>query len=413
MPERAARRELPARRVAAIVIGAGYTGLAAARRLAELRPDDEVLLVESSTIGEGAAGRNAGMIIGVPHALPIASPAPDGGRPPHLDIHAANLAWLRALVRDLGIRCDWHSADMYAVAATAAGASALETAMARYRGWGVSHRTLDSRDIEEMIGTRYYRSGFVSGQNVLLQPAALVRGLADTLPPGIRLMENTTVEAISGCGPYEVVTTAGTFETGTVVLATNGSAKALGFLRDRLVTIVTYAALTPVLPEATLSRLGTASEWGILPAHRLGTTFRRTADGRMLVRGGYSYERERPMAEVEACLRSRYRARYPALETHEFEHVWGGATALTRNGAAFVGELRPGLFAAAGCNGSGILKGSLNGKLLAEMAVGHRSAAAGEGARAVGPSWFPPEPVRRLGVQAAIRYQRFRAGAEC
>ena len=413
IPERAARREAPAGpRVAAIVVGAGYTGLAAARRLAELRPDEEVLVLESSTVGEGAAGRNAGMIVGVPHALPVGSPVPESGRPPFLGVHAANLEWLRALVRDLDIRCDWHEADMYAVAATPAGERALAAVMARYRGWDVAYRKLGPGDIEARIGTGYYRSGFVSGRNVLLQPAALVRGLADTLPPGIRLLEGTTVAAIRGSGPYRVETTAGTFEAGTVVLAANGFAKSLGFLRDRLVTIYTYAALTPVLPQAILDRFGDAPEWGILPAHKLGTTFRRTADGRMLVRSGYSYERERPMAEIEALLRSLYRARYPDLGTYAFEHVWGGATALTRNGAAFVGELRPGLFAAAGCNGSGILKGSLNGRRLAEMAVGHRSASPGSAGRPVGPTWFPPEPMRRLGVQAAIRYQRFRAGAE-
>lgn len=413
LPARVPRCEVPARtRVGAIVIGAGYTGLAAARRLVELRPDDDVLLLESSTVGEGSSGRNAGMIVSVPHNLPMSGPVPGAGRPPQLDIYAAGMTWLEDLVRDLGIRCGWNASDKYYAAATPDGERALAAMMGKYRGWGIDHRKLDAGELRERAGTSYYRSGFSSGQNVFVQPAAFVRGLADGLPPGVRLMENTTVEAISGSGPYTIRTTRGAFETATVLLANNGFAKSLGFLSDRLITIFTYAGLTAVLPDETLDRLGDGREWGILPAHRLGTTLRRTGDGRMLVRSAYSYERETPMKEVETLLRSLYRARYPGLESHAFEHVWGGVTALTRNGAAFLGQLGPGLFAAAGCNGSGILKGSMNGKLLAEMASGHASAALRAARMLDGPNWLPPEPVRRLGVEAAIRYQTYRAGAE-
>ncbi|MGB5580033.1 MAG: FAD-dependent oxidoreductase, partial [Woeseia sp.] len=44
------------------IIGAGYTGIAAARRLAQLAPDCDVVLVDSATIGEGNAGRNSGFL---------------------------------------------------------------------------------------------------------------------------------------------------------------------------------------------------------------------------------------------------------------------------------------------------------------------------------------------------------------
>lgn len=413
LPDRPSRCELPERpRVAAIVIGAGYTGLAAARRLVELRPDDEVLLIESSTVGEGSSGRNAGMIVSVPHNLPMSGPTSGGARPPQLDIYASGMTWLQDLVRYSDIRCDWNAADKYYAAATPDGERALAAMMTRYGSWGVAYRKLGPDDLRARVGTSYYRSGFSSGQNVFVQPAALVRGLADALPSRVRLLENTAVEAVSGSGPYTVRTTRGTFESATVLLANNGFAKSLGFLRDRMVTIFTYAGLTPVLPEPMLSQLGDGSEWGILPAHRLGTTLRRTGDGRMLVRSAYSYERERPIHEVEALLRSLYQARFPGLGTYEFEHVWGGVTALTRNGAAFLGRLGPGLYAAAGCNGSGILKGSMNGKLLAEMALGHASPDLEAARMSDGPNWLPPEPVRRIGVQAAIRYQTYRAGAE-
>ena len=52
-----------------VVIGGGYAGLAAARRLAENRPDDEIILLEAGEIGENASGRNSGFAIDLPHVV--------------------------------------------------------------------------------------------------------------------------------------------------------------------------------------------------------------------------------------------------------------------------------------------------------------------------------------------------------
>jgi hypothetical protein len=49
-----------------LVIGAGFAGLGVAGRLAELRPNDHVILV-AGEVGSGASGRNSGFAIDVPH----------------------------------------------------------------------------------------------------------------------------------------------------------------------------------------------------------------------------------------------------------------------------------------------------------------------------------------------------------
>ena len=43
-----------------LVIGAGYAGLAAARRLAENRPEEKVVVLEAGESGMNASGRNSG-----------------------------------------------------------------------------------------------------------------------------------------------------------------------------------------------------------------------------------------------------------------------------------------------------------------------------------------------------------------
>mgnify|MGYP003312765287 CR=1 FL=1 len=46
-----------------LIVGAGYTGLSAARKLGHIRPDQKILLVDSQLAGDGASGRNSGYLV--------------------------------------------------------------------------------------------------------------------------------------------------------------------------------------------------------------------------------------------------------------------------------------------------------------------------------------------------------------
>ena len=46
-----------------LVIGAGYTGLSAARKLSELHPGQKIIIVDAQLAGEGASGRNSGYLV--------------------------------------------------------------------------------------------------------------------------------------------------------------------------------------------------------------------------------------------------------------------------------------------------------------------------------------------------------------
>jgi len=413
LPERPSKPMPERTRFGTVVIGGGYTGLAAARRIAELRPEEEVLVVEASTIGEGSSGRNSGFIIDLPHNTKM------GGHSSPLEVarkqirmYDAGRRWLEDLVREHGIDCGWNPVGKYHAAASDAGVQNLRKVLDQYREWGISYTELDSEGLRQKLGTGYYKYGYHSPNNVFVQPAALIRGLADTLPPNVTVVENEPVISLSETAPFRVATARGAFIADRVILANNGFAKSLGILRDRLITIFTYAAVTPRLIESELAKLGDSPEWGVIPANRLGTTLRRIQDGRFMVRSAYSYEREQVADKTLALLTDCYRRRYPNMRSHQFEFVWGGTTALTRNGATFFGRVRPGLYASLGCNGAGVLKGSMFGKLLGEMAVGADSSYLSDALSLEPPNWLPPEPFRRVGVISAIKYQVALAGPE-
>ncbi|MGL4291028.1 MAG: NAD(P)/FAD-dependent oxidoreductase [Phreatobacter sp.] len=414
LPRRIAKEEMPAtRRFRTIIVGAGYTGLAAARRLAELAPDEEVLLLESSTIGEGAAGRNSGYLLinpGEPSANAAGFSADWATR--QFALAKAGFEELRALVGKHSIACDWDEATpTVTAAATAAVEQSARQTRQTYLDWGLVSKEYDAQDLLRMIGSDYYRYGLQSLSRALVQPAALNRGLADSLPPAVVLLEKTEVVALNDGAPFRVHTTRGEFVADRVFVTNNLHARALGLVRNRMIGIYTYGAFTPELDDAELGRLGDEPRWGILPAHRMGTTMRKTGR-RLLIRSGDSYERERDPGDVRAMLTQLYRRRFPHMRAHDFEHVWGGLTAVTHNGGFAFGEARPGLYLSVGCGGAGVVRGTIHGKLLAELACGVQSALLSDRLKQLGPNWLPPEPLRRLGATAQIAWEQWQAGLE-
>jgi glycine/D-amino acid oxidase-like deaminating enzyme len=392
-----------------VIIGAGYTGFAAASAWQKARPEDRIKILEADRIGEGSPGRNSGFMLEIALA--------NDARPEELErmeklnaLSRQTMALLRERVERLGIDCQLERSGTYRAARSTIGQRALSQYEAFLKAAGLSYQTLKGSQLAERIGTRYYTQGIYSPDCYLVQPAALIVGLADSLEAGIELHEHSPATQIKPAGKkWRVITPEGEVTAGQVILANNAFSRALGADPSRLTAIYTYAAITEPLPEPERQRIA-ATTWGLLPAHRLGCTLRTTADGRLMIRSRYSYEREADNARIEAELKASLEARYPELTPVHFDKVWGGTTGLTYNGAPLWGEIQPGLYVSAGCNGGGIVKGTFLGDALARYALGQpvEDIASLFGKA----SWMPPDPVRRLGFYLTSEMERRKAKNE-
>jgi glycine/D-amino acid oxidase-like deaminating enzyme len=392
------------------VVGAGFTGLAAARRLAELAPQARIVVLEATEVGEGSSGRNSGFAS--PTDIPGSASAQAVAAQQVLDrFGTEGFGWLVDLIEGHGIECGVHVSGRIKGAATERGEAVVREMHATVRALGVPHELLGPDEMERRIGSRYYRLGLFTEAGYLLDPAALVRGLAGSLPPNVSLHERTPVLALRRDGAWRLDTPDASIIAGQVVMAVNAAAKFFGHLRDRVVTIYTYAGITAAMAPGDAAGLGGMASWGLLPSHRLGTTVRRVGPDRLMVRSMYAYERGLPGDEVRRTLLSCFHRRYPALAHVGLDYVWGGTTALTLNGAPWWGRLDEGLHGFAGCNGSGIVKGTVLGKRLAETILGQDSSAEIRAAYGT-PSQVAPEPFRSIGFRVISAIERRRAGAE-
>jgi len=391
-----------------IVIGAGYTGLAAARRWAELAPDASVLVLDALGLGEGNPGRNSGFLLEVAMAEDA-----DGTAVARLKscnaLLLATMAELSRLVAEADLPCELVRRGTY----RAAVGDAARKSLAGYRRFldaaGLPYAALDRDALAARIGTRFYHEGLYSPDCHLAQPAALIRALAATLPDNVILRERACVDSlVKDPAGWRLTAGGHQLRAQQVILANNAFAKTLHSGAGRVVAMFTSAGITEPLSAPDLAGLGSDENWGLLPAHRLGATLRRTSDGRLLVRTFHSYEREEDPECLHGRLLEYLSRRFPAVTVPEFVSVWSGAVGYTQGGGPHWGALDEGLWVSAGCNGGGVVKGSLFGRALAERALGVETCdvdALFGAAR-----WLPPDPFRRLGYQLAAGWEA-RSGA--
>ncbi len=426
LPEESARPSLETRMTADwLVIGAGFAGLSAARRLSQLHPGDRIAVLEARRVAEGPAGRNTGFMIDLPHDL---SSDDYGG-----DIEMDRL---QIRMNRRGIDFAAEAAVEYGMPAEALRRSgkingaATEKGQAHNRDYaghlselGEAHEILDAAEMRRITGTEFYEGGLFTPGTAMIQPALYTRNLAAGLVSSrVELYENSPVTDLT-CAPdgaWVATTGAGAITAPKVILAVNGHAESFGYFHRRLLHVFTYASMTRALSTAEVERLGGEPTWGIIPADPMGTTVRRiSGEGghRIVVRNRFTYDpgMEVDDRRIEAVARDHDRsfdARFPMLADVEMEYRWGGRLCLSMNGVPAFGEIEPGLYSACCQNGLGTARGTLAGLLAAELASGEESEALSAMQSMADPKRLPPEPFAWIGANATIRYKEWRAGRE-
>ena len=406
-----------------LVIGAGFAGLSAARRLAQLDPGARIMVLEARRVGDGPAGRNSGFMVDLPHDLA----SDDYGGSVDADVERTRdnrraISFAARVAEEFGFGSEAFSMSGKINAAATERGHRNSLGYARHlNAMGEEHEFLDSVQMRELTGTGYYQSGLFTSGAAIIQPALYVRRLTEALRAGgVVVHEESPVLELRRSGDWMAMAQRGQVTSPRVILAVNGHLNSFGFLRGRLAHVFTFASMTRALTPDEVSRLGGSPVWGVTPADPLGTTVRRisgTGGDRIVVRNRFAFD---PSMEAgQRCLafaaRSHDRAfaaRFPSLRGVEMEFRWGGRLCLSLNGVQVIRELEEGMYSACCQNGLGTARGTLAGMLAAELACGVRSEALGRALSAPLPNRLPPMPVARVGAWARIRLSEARAGAE-
>lgn len=359
------------------IIGAGYSGLAAAYALS--KRGVPCIVLDANPVGWGASGRNGGVVsskfrmsfpgIAARHGLDVAKRmhrlAHDGVRV--VESLIDELAIVRAEFERTGsLRC---AHTERALAACIAEADWVRTSLGDR-----TMKVLTRGETEDETGSKNFVGGVLSEDAGTILPLEYVLGLARGLTArGIPIHESTPVIAIErtrGAPGVVLRTPAATVRARQLIVATNGYSgitRATAPYQRELVPFRSAMIATQRLPAELDAKLMKMRR-SYTETRRMMKWFRR-ADGRMLFGGRDAFGKEGQDTGFEA-LRHAMIALFPDLADVPVEFRWSGYVGMTFNALPHVGRSDDASVFCLGYNGAGIAMASLVGQHAAALAVG-------------------------------------------
>ena len=149
-----------ARTADVVIVGAGFAGLSAARRLQQIDPRAAVTVLEAGRIAESSAGRNSGFMIDLPHDLASEDYAGAGDDRAMIALNRQAIAFAFGAVTDYQI--DAHFFDRAGKVNGAASATAHahnQSYAAHLASLGEQCEMLDAQAMVQLTGSRHYLGG--------------------------------------------------------------------------------------------------------------------------------------------------------------------------------------------------------------------------------------------------------------
>src|SRR5260221_4958553 len=360
------------------IVGGGFSGLSAARTLAQRGV--RVAVFEAESLGWGASCRNGGMVL-TGLKLPVPTLIKRYGRELVQRMYAASLESIdlvESIVKEEGISCNFSRCGHVEVGGKQSHFDHYATAAARIKNeFKQELRIIPNNALQSEIGSGIYYGGLVDESSASLNPARYVNGLAKAAQRhGACLFDHTRVTSVSSMpnsasGSFRVETTRGSLTAKEVVLASGAyTSEATPSLRKKVIPIGSYIIATEILSDALAAELSPRNRMIYDFKHFL-YYYRLTPDNRMLFGGRAAFfpESESTVRESAELLRKGIIEVYPQLRDTKVEYVWGGTLDFAMDVMPHAGKI-DGMHFAVGFAGHGVGAATWMGAKLASVICG-------------------------------------------
>ena len=359
------------------VIGGGFTGLGAARRLA--LAGRSVAVLEARHVGFGASGRNGGHLNnGLAHSY-LAARDTFGPEKAQAMYRAFDegIATIRRLIAEEHIDCDFRIAGKLKLASKPQHMEGIA------RNFEAIRREVDPdtellarNDLSREISSDLFHGAMLQKKSAMMHMGRFVQGLAQAAARrGAVIVENAPVTTLSGEEDrWSIVTEKGALRARQVLLATGAyTGAAFPWFRRRLVPVGSFLIATRPLT--------TGEAKSIMPGNRtcvnslnIGNYWRLSPDNRLIFGGRARFSArsdQRSDAKAGEILRAAMLRIFPQLAGVEIDYCWGGMVDMTADRYPRAGQAN-GLWYAMGYSGHGAQLASHLGETIAEQMLGLR-----------------------------------------
>ena len=375
-----------------LIVGAGYTGLSAARKLAEIYPNKTITLIDAQLAGEGASSRNSGYLVDTTLNDGFTSDRDLENYKKKTDIYKLGTEAVKKFIQEYQVDCDFNECGKYYA----------------------SSKIVD----QKILGTDFYNVGLYTKGGILLHPGKLVRAMINALPNNVNLFENSFLNNWKiNNGKIICEFEKGIIKSKKIIFATNGFLKSLGIKKNYNFPLTLTASMTRPLTTKEYLDIGSPKEWGVLSVRPMGATVRMTKDKRIMIRNTAEVSNPFKMSKMKLDKRSAIqkigiKKRFPQLPDDIIESTWSGVVSRSRNSSQIFEKLDDNVFVAGCYNGSGIGVGTLFGEQIALRASNEITQEIKIIENRIKPIWLPPDPLLTFGAKARITYERLKAQSE-
>ena len=401
-----------------LIVGAGYTGLSAARKLSELHPNQKIIIVEAQFAGEGASGRNSGYLVDTTLNDGFTSSKELSNYKKKTDIYQLGINAVKKFLKEYQVDCEWNETGKYFASSNKEDKKILINFSNTLSKLGFQHNLLNKEELSQKLGTSFYNLALYTKGGILLHPGKLVRAMINTLPNNVELLEQSQLLDWKKNGNKVYCKfKSNNIITKKIIFCANGFLKSLGVKKNYNFPITLTASMTRSLSDSEFKSIGEPKEWGVLPVRPMGATIRMTRDKRILIRNTAEVYNSFNMMDKELKKRSLnqkngIKKRFPTLPDDIIKSSWSGVVSRTRNGSQIFEKIANNIFVAGCYNGSGIGVGTLFGEQIAIKANNESSNEISIIEKSNKPTWLPPQPFLNFGIKTRLMYERFRATSD-
>ena len=354
-----------------VVVGAGFTGLYTALRLAQA--GQRVAILEASRVAWAASGRNGGqLILGFSCDMaPFEAALGTEGARQVWQLMAEAGAEIRQHIADHAIDCDLVNGHLWTSVLERRVHLLTDWQEEAARKWNYHALTfVPKADLPGHIDSPRYQAGLLDAQGGHLHPLKYALGLARAAEQaGVRIFEDSRALQYRETAQGVAVDTAhGSVRAHQLVLACNAYVHTLDAqVRSRILPVGTYMIATEPLPER-LARTLLPRNAAVSDNQFILDYFRLSADRRLLFGGKCSYTGRTPLNLTQSMRADMLRV-FPQLAQTRIEYTWGGHIDITMARTPDFGRERN-VYWAQGYSGHGLVSTCLAARVLAQAILG-------------------------------------------
>ncbi len=401
-----------------LIVGAGFTGLSAARQLANNFKSSKIVLIDSQLAGEGSSARNSGYLVDTTLNDGFTSNKDIENYKKKVKIYQEGINSVEKFVKEYQVDCDWNSCGKYFASSQISDEKIALKFSDLLSSLNFKNKILYKDSLKEKLGTSFYNVGIYTSGGILLNPGKLIRAMVDTLPENVELYENTHLEKWEiNSDKIKCIFKNNIIQTKKIIFCTNGFLRSLNVKKKYSFPLTLTASLTRPLTNVEYENIGSPNEWGVLPIRPMGATIRMTKDRRILIRN--TAELNSPNSFPNIFLEKRkkihqigIKKRFPSLPNDIIESTWSGIVCRSRNGSQIFDKVNENVFVAGCYNGSGIGTGTFFGEQIALLASNQDSEKISIIENRLKPTKLPNKIFLNIGVYTRLLYERLRARTE-